>query len=101
MLTGRTVVAIVHQLYTAHDADRVAVLQGVRLVDLGSYDELVACGCGGEYAALWESWHKGRGEGVPLVATLPPGHSTSVSVGLGVCLVSTLLVEKFVKELSG
>lgn len=57
VLAGRTVVAIAHRLYTAHDADRVAVLQDGRLVELGSHDELVARG--GEYASLWESWQKG------------------------------------------
>jgi ABC-type multidrug transport system fused ATPase/permease subunit len=55
VLAGRTVVAIAHRLHTAHDADRVAVVQAGRIVELGSHDELVAAG--GEYAALWSSWH--------------------------------------------
>jgi ABC-type multidrug transport system fused ATPase/permease subunit len=55
VLFGRTVVAIAHRLHTAHDADRVAVVSGGRIVELGSHAELVAAG--GEYAALWESWH--------------------------------------------
>ena len=56
VLTGRTVVAIAHRLHTAHDADRVAVVEGGRIVELGSHDELVAAG--GEYASLWASWHQ-------------------------------------------
>ena len=54
VLTGRTVVAIAHRLHTAHDAERVAVMEDGKIVELGSHDELVAHG--GEYAALWESW---------------------------------------------
>jgi ABC-type multidrug transport system fused ATPase/permease subunit len=55
VLAGRTVVAIAHRLHTAHDADRVAVVQAGRIVELGPHESLVAAG--GEYAALWTSWH--------------------------------------------
>ncbi|WP_299520598.1 ABC transporter ATP-binding protein [uncultured Serinicoccus sp.] len=54
LLTGRTVVAIAHRLHTAHDADRIAVVQDGRVVELGSHDELMAAD--GEYAALWRAW---------------------------------------------
>ena len=54
VLTGRTVVAIAHRLHTAHDADRVAVVDGGRITEIGPHDELVATG--GEYARLWHSW---------------------------------------------
>ncbi|MFI1195055.1 ABC transporter ATP-binding protein [Micromonospora sp. NPDC020750] len=55
VLAGRTVIAIAHRLNTAHDADRVAVLEDGRITELGSHDELVRAG--GTYAALWRSWH--------------------------------------------
>lgn len=56
VLAGRTVVAIAHRLHTAHDADRVAVMEDGRIVELGPHEELV--GHGGEYAALWQSWQQ-------------------------------------------
>jgi ABC-type multidrug transport system fused ATPase/permease subunit len=54
-LEGRTVIAIAHRLFSAHDADRVAVVEDGRIAELGSHDELVAAG--GAYTALWRSWH--------------------------------------------
>ncbi len=54
VLQGRTVVAIAHRLFSAHDADRVAVVEDGKIAELGSHDELVAAN--GSYAALWRSW---------------------------------------------
>lgn len=42
-------------LHTAHDADRVAVMEDGRITELGPHEELVRRG--GPYAALWASWH--------------------------------------------
>ncbi|HEX5541220.1 MAG TPA: ABC transporter ATP-binding protein [Micromonospora sp.] len=55
VLAGRTVVAIAHRLFSAHDADRVAVVEDGRITELGPHDELISAD--GSYAALWRSWH--------------------------------------------
>jgi ABC-type multidrug transport system fused ATPase/permease subunit len=55
VLHGRTVIAIAHRLFSAHDADRVAVVEDGAITEFGSHDELVAAD--GSYAALWDSWN--------------------------------------------
>ena len=57
---GRTVITIAHRLSTAERADRVALLELGRLVEIATHDELVAQGA--RYAALWASWQAGLEE---------------------------------------
>lgn len=57
VLRDRTVIAIAHRLQTAHDADRIAVLESGALVELGTHDQLV--GADGVYGRLWRTWHTG------------------------------------------
>ncbi|TML96498.1 MAG: ABC transporter ATP-binding protein [Actinobacteria bacterium] len=54
---GRTVVTIAHRLSTAERADRVAVMERGRVVEVASHDELVEQG--DRYARLWASWQAG------------------------------------------
>jgi ABC-type multidrug transport system fused ATPase/permease subunit len=54
VVAGRTVVAIAHRLHTAHDADRVCVMEDGAITELGSHAQLLASD--GSYAALWRSW---------------------------------------------
>ncbi|HUR78190.1 MAG TPA: ABC transporter ATP-binding protein [Acidimicrobiales bacterium] len=54
LMEGRTVIVIAHRLTTAERADRVAVCDEGRLVELGTHDELLAKG--GAYAALYAAW---------------------------------------------
>jgi ATP-binding cassette subfamily B protein len=59
LLDGRTVVVIAHRLSTAARADRVGVVAGGRLVELGTHDELLAAD--GHYTALYQTWIAGAG----------------------------------------
>ena len=51
LLSGRTVVMVSHRLASVRSADRIAVLSGGRVVEVGDHDALVAAG--GLYAELF------------------------------------------------
>ena len=54
VLEGRTAVIIAHRLATVLRADRIAVVDGGRIAEIGSHAELVALG--GQYAAMHRTW---------------------------------------------
>ncbi|MGI5340826.1 ABC transporter ATP-binding protein [Streptomyces sp. CA-181903] len=58
LIEGRTVISIVHRLDSVRDADRIAVMDHGRIVELGSHEELLSAD--GAYAALWRSWEAAR-----------------------------------------
>jgi ATP-binding cassette subfamily B protein len=51
LMAGRTVVMVAHRMRTVRRADRVVFLDGGRIVEEGSHDELL--GRGGRYADYW------------------------------------------------
>lgn len=57
LVQGRTVVVIAHRMSTAERSDRVGVVHGGRLVELGTHQELLRVE--GHYAALHRTWVSG------------------------------------------
>jgi ATP-binding cassette subfamily B protein len=56
LLEGRTAILIAHRLATAMRADRIAVVDDGRVVELGSHAELTALG--GQYATMFDTWQR-------------------------------------------
>jgi ATP-binding cassette subfamily B protein len=54
VLEGRTAIVVAHRLSTAMRADRIAVVDAGKIVELGSHKELVDLG--GRYAEMYEAW---------------------------------------------
>jgi ABC-type multidrug transport system fused ATPase/permease subunit len=52
-LEGRTAIVIAHRLSTVRDADAILVIEGGRIVERGTHDDLLAAG--GRYAELYET----------------------------------------------
>ncbi|MER6580161.1 ATP-binding cassette domain-containing protein, partial [Nonomuraea sp. NPDC001023] len=53
LLAGRTVVMVAHRMRTVQHADHVVFLDGGRIVEAGSHDELLRRG--GRYASFWNA----------------------------------------------
>jgi ATP-binding cassette subfamily B protein len=69
LLQGRTAIIVAHRLTTAMRADRIAVVERGRIVELGSHEALLASG--GRYATMHDAWmrHADPAEPAPQAAT--------------------------------
>ncbi|MGN6254493.1 MAG: ABC transporter ATP-binding protein [Solirubrobacterales bacterium] len=54
LLHGRTAIVIAHRLSTIRRAGKIVVLQGGKIAEQGTHDELIAAG--GPYAELYGAW---------------------------------------------
>jgi len=65
LVAGRTAIVIAHRLSTIRQASRIVVLEGGKVVESGSHDELLELE-GGHYYSLYRDW--ARQAAVPSVA---------------------------------
>jgi ATP-binding cassette subfamily B protein len=76
LMKGRTSFVIAHRLSTIRDADQVLVIDGGRIVERGTHEELIAR-VGGVYRNLYLSQFKGQ------LADLDPPPTTSAAATAG------------------
>ncbi len=63
LMQRRTVIVVAHRLSTIRRSDRIGVIDGGRLVELGTHEELIERR--GRYFSLAHAWHESRPEVEP------------------------------------
>jgi ABC-type multidrug transport system fused ATPase/permease subunit len=63
LLSGRTTIVVAHRLSTAEQSDRVLVVEGGRVVEDGTHEELLELN--GQYAALYRRWASSQNGAAP------------------------------------
>ncbi|MER7455482.1 ABC transporter ATP-binding protein [Micromonospora sp. NPDC126480] len=71
LLAGRTVVLVAHRMRTVRRVDRVVFIDGGRIVEEGSHEELLRHG--GRYADFWSAAHDGPGMLTPSIRSSTAG----------------------------
>jgi ABC transporter ATM len=65
LMEGKTTIVVAHRLSTARNCDNIAVLEGGKVVEYGSHNDLLKRG--GKYHAMWERQHSPGGAKTPTI----------------------------------